>query len=231
MTVDEKQIVPSDFINNEVKTLGFIQNQATLASNFPMLCAEASTTYDILRGRSHNTKFSFGCELALQIEGSSRTVFVEGLIENNYSPATYALSICDSKESGKSVIRKFHFDYDPNAKDSIDKKPLYHLQYGGKTTPRLERAGLSSEHLQDWLSVPRIPHFPINLALLLDFIFNEFPSEETKKVSEQSEWRDLIKKNEELLLKPYYSNINQFFSSSHSSSFLFRELVYGNDGS
>jgi hypothetical protein len=230
MSIDKQQIPSSDFIKNEIQTLGFIKAQTSVANSFPELCAEASSAYSLYTGKhkkSAPTSFDFGCELKMEIENATRSLFIEVNVQQNYSLATYALSMCDSDIEGKKLIRKFHFDYDPQGNSSIDKKPKYHLQYGGKTTPKLQDNGISAEPLHDWLSVPRLSISPINLALLLDMVFNEFPSEETKRVIEKSEWRNMVKTNEDKILVPYFTGIGKFISGNHKSTCLFRDFAYG----
>lgn len=230
MSIDQHQIASPDFIKNEVQTLGFIRAQTSVASSFPELFTQAASVYSLYIGMhksSAPTSFNFGCELKIEIENASRSLFIEANVQQNYSLATYALSMCDSDTDERTLIRKFHFDYDPQGDSSTDKKPKYHLQYGGKTTPKLQDNGISAEPLHDWLSVPRLPISPVNLALLLDMVFNEFPSEATKRVIEKSEWRDMIKTNEDKILVPYFTGIGKFISSNHKSTCLFRDFAYG----
>jgi hypothetical protein len=232
ISIDQKQITSAEFIKNEVKTLEFLKAQPFVASCFPELSAEADIIHNIYIGRykkSTPTEFSFGCELKMEIENKNRSLFIEAKVLQDYSPATYALSMCDSDGEQKNLIRKFHFDYDPQSNSSTDKKPKYHLQYGGKATPKLVENDISAEYLHDWLSVPRLSIIPINLALLLDTIFNEFPSEATKKITEESKWREMIKTNEEKILLPYFKNVSQFLNSNHKSNYLFRDFVYGEE--
>lgn len=230
MSIDQYQIASPDFIKNEVQTLGFIKAQSSVATSFPELHTEAATSYSLYNGKhkkSAPTDFNFGCELKMEIEKISRSLFIEATVKQNYALATYALSLCDSDTEEKKLIRKFHFDYDPQGNSSIDKKPKYHLQYGGKATPKLQKNGISADPLHDWLSVPRFSINPVNLALLLDMVFNEFPSEATKRVIEKSEWRDMIKTNEDKVLVPYFNGISKFIRSNHKSTRLYRDFAYG----
>lgn len=230
MSIDKEQIPSADFIHNEVKTLGFLRAQASVAKSFPELYTKANTAYSFYSGvlkKTTPTCFKFGCELKMEIENKNRSLFIEAYVRQNYSLATYALCMCDSDNEEKKLIRKFHFDYDPKGNSSVNKKPKYHLQYGGKATPGLISNGISAGHLYEWLSVPRLSITPINLALLLDIVFNEFPSEVTQRVIEKSEWRDMIKANEDNVLVPYFLNVSQFINSAHNSTYLFRDFVYG----
>jgi hypothetical protein len=89
-------------------------------------------------------------------------------------------------------------------------------------------ASVVDKKIQPWLSIPRMNFSPINLALLLDLIFVEFKSPITNNIVERREWRELIKANEDLMLKSYYNSINNFFTrGSHSTDNLFRDFSYG----
>ena len=123
-------------------------------------------------------------------------------------------------------MRKFHFDYAPK-KALEDKKPIYHLQYGGKATPMMKELEVEDDQILPWLSSPRIISIPVNLALLLDMVFCEFSSEVTNGITERREWRDFIKYNEELILCPFYGRVNQFLTSEHKFDFLLRDFYYG----
>ena len=227
MCIDGKRMASEEFIKNEVKTLGIIQGQTSIATHFRDLHQQASYTYSLYEGKKPGSiPFRFDCELKMEIEKRKQILFIEAEVRQNYSFVTYALCMCEDTEQ-KTLMRKFHFDYDPQVNASASKKPKYHLQYGGKATPSLKKNDISTKDLQDWLSVPRLSFTPINLALFLDIVFNEFPSEHTQRVIENKEWREMIKTNEENVLLPYFRNVNQFISSGHKSYYLFRDFVYG----
>jgi hypothetical protein len=136
------------------------------------------------------------------------------------------LAFCESDENSSKLIRKYHFDYDKSINDM--KKPLYHLQYGGKLSPNMIYCNVTDDNDYSWLSIPRINFTPINLALLIDFIFVEFKSPVTESIIERTEWRQFIKTNEELMLQGYYKCVNQFFSrGNHTANKLFRDFSYG----
>jgi hypothetical protein len=166
MSIDQNQIASPDFIKNEVQTLGFIKAQTSVASSFPELSAEAASVYSLYIGRHKNsapTNFNFGCELKMEIETATRSLFIEANVQQNYSLATYALSMCDSDTDEKTLIRKFHFDYDPQGNSSTDKKPKYHLQYGGKTTPNYKTMVFPQSHCTIGC---RFPDYPLARSIL-----------------------------------------------------------------
>ena len=48
------------------------------------------------------------------------------------------------------------------------------------------------------------------------------------RLIEKDEWRNLVKYNEDFLLKDFYKNIYFFFSGKHhKSNFLYRDLKHG----
>ena len=158
----------------------------------------------------------------------TRRIVIEAQIKHNFSLVSYVLSICENNEPPFHLIRKFHFDYAiPNPKE--DPKPVYHIQYGGELSPQLETLEIDVAEMQPWLSTPRIRFYPFNLALLLDMVFNEFRSDETVSIVERSEWRDFIKTNEEIVLKPFYEGVANFLNGSHSSNYLLRDFYYGKE--
>lgn len=232
MSIDAGHVSYDEFVKNEVKTLGFLSGFASIISEFPSLSSQAYLFYNQYKDKRRigEIDFTFNCEMEMEIEGRKKEetlILIETCIKRNYTEATYALTICENKTEPKELIRKFHFDYDPQSNSNSHKKPKYHLQYGGTATPKIGEHKISMDRIHSWLSVPRLVFAPINLALLLDYIFIEFPSKETNQITEKSEWRDLIKSNEEKILKTYYENLNRFMIGNHSSKSLLREYFYG----
>lgn len=227
MSIFKEHLSYTDFVGNEIKTLGFIQGLTQINQSFNDLANKSQILFHQYSGRKNSDiAFQFKCDLNMLVEKQDKTIFIEALLRPNFSEAVYVLSICDQSLIPPKIMRKFHFDFAPVV-DKNDRKPVYHLQYGGKPTPRMKELNVDDEHILPWLSSPRINSTPINLALLLDMIFCEFPSEPTYKIIGTKEWRDLIKNNEDLVTKLYYKNIAKFFTSTHKSDFLFRDFYYG----
>lgn len=238
MGISANHLSYSDFVKNEIKTLGVIQGLTSLVSSFPILSSNASTFFNVYKNKGKRSKtiknnkhiidhpFKFNSELELDIEGKRKKIIIEVLVQPNFSEVTYQLIILELEGVLPTLMRKFHFDFAPYVKAS-DKQPVYHLQYGGHATPKMVEKEIEDSHILPWLSVPRIAIAPMNFALFLDMILCEFKSEATNKISETNEWRQLIKTNEDLLIKCYYERIGNFFTSNHKSSFLFRDFCYG----
>jgi len=230
MSINAKHPEYIEFLTNELKTLKILMDNSYIKSNLSSLQNSASQTYykykAIKSQTLKNQIFDFHCVLDLYIERKLKKVVVEAKIIPDFSFATYVLAICKLESSYCSLIRKFHFDYAPPITGQ-NKKPVYHLQYGGKLSPKLKEMVISVDQLNPWLSAPRINSTPINLALLLDMVFSEFVSEITHCIKERSEWRELIKNDEDFILKPFYKGVDHFLNSEHSSNYLLKDFYYG----
>lgn len=219
------------FIKNEQKSLKVLFNDPFIAKNLPELAERANTIYyEYYKIKDKNLKtlpFEFSTDFNIVIENEERKVVIETLVQPDFTHVSYVLSICQNCEEPLTLIRKFHFDYAIPIHNDIDRKPVYHFQFGGEQSPRLAGLNISVENLQPWLSSPRITHIPINLALLLDMVFFEFRSEITNGIVERKEWRDFIKSNEDFLLAPYYNRVKWFITNKHKYDFLIRDYCYG----
>lgn len=228
MSINKKNLSYEEFLKNEIKTLKTISGFTQVANSFPDLRLQSERTLLQYANRKNYSKLglNFGCQIELLIENKIMGVTLEALIEPGFSQSSYALNIYDQNKTPPLLIRKFHFDYAPNISKK-SKQPIYHLQYGGKPTPKMTELQIDDSHIQNWLSSPRLFNTPVNLALFIDLVFCEFSSETTDKIIDSTEWRNLIKNNEDKIFKGYYERIKEFFSSSHKSNFLFRDFYYG----
>lgn len=231
-----------DFIRNEIKTLQHFRSQPTINSNIPELAAMSNRIFDTYHYANDDilqkSGFEFNCETKLPIQGYEKIVLIEGFVKPNFSDLSYQFAICHPEgsediETGEVVtdenrlIRKFHFDYAANGYTQTVKKPIYHLQHGGSQNIGLRSINVSAGP-HKWIEVPRFQYIPINLALMMDLVFSEFPSVATQKARDNDQWRSLMKKNEEFILKPYYDNLSAFLASDqHSANKLLRDFYYG----
>jgi hypothetical protein len=60
------------------------------------------------------------------------------------------------------------------------------------------------DHMHVRLSEPRIFFWPMSLALLIDMALREFPDQDSTRFREDSYWRGLIRKQETLVLRPFF---------------------------
>lgn len=234
MSIYQEHLSYVDFIKNEIRTLNLLQGFTHLAGKLDNINSQAYQYYNIYLGKEKQNRleqiaFEFKCNFNLIVENGVRRFFVECLVAPDFSETSYMLAVCENDGDQPQIIRKFHFDY-AKPKDGEISKPVYHFQYGGRGRPTFGNRKLDIEHMQPWLSNPRITYTPMSLAILLDSIFFELKdqNESTNGLVERREWRDLVKHNEDVILKPYYRRISTFINSTdHKFDFLLRDFYYG----
>ena len=216
----------TEFKNNELKTLQYLNARLRLLKDYTDLANEISTAYFRYKSKK-NTDFifDFHVEFDMEVQEAFHKVIIGAYVKGDFDMCTYFLAVLGKDDESEQVIRKYHFDY---AKPSIPTKqpvPTYHLQYGGELSDHF--GDRKDTHLLSWLSVPRLTYSPVNLALLLDLMFCEFNTIETKKISQDVEWRCLVMENERFLIHQYYSSIyTHINSTAYSKTSLIRDYCY-----
>lgn len=232
MTINDNHPNFFKFIRNEHKTLLFLQNNTFVGSKLNSLYVSAKKAIALFPKLEDkylkNFSFLFDCDLEISIENRIRKLIIECQVTPNFDLVNYVVSICDKCDGDYSIMRKFHFDYAPLSINDREKKPIYHMQYGGKASPALINLNVNLDSIFPFLSTPRLFHYPVNLAILLDMIFTEFKSEPTEMLIKDDRWKKLIKENEDELLVPYIKNIGRFVTSgNHKNDYLIRDFYYG----
>jgi hypothetical protein len=98
------------------------------------------------------------------------------------------------------VLRRFHLDIHTDPSDIVEKRPICHIQYGGKAK-ELE----AYHYCQDsWLDKPRFPSPPFDVLLLLYMILRQFQG--SAKFVDR-DWLALIRKSEKLIWGAYYDQV------------------------
>lgn len=223
-------IRPDDnsFKLNELKTCEYLANYGLLRQDFPSLDADINAFFQKYRGIKDYTDISLKLHSSfkMKVEKHDHQIIIGANIEGTNSINSYFFAICD--KDNRELIRKFHFDYQPPSIRTKQKVPVFHLQYGGKSSPEITELQLSDHKLDKWLSLPRLSYSPMNLALLLDILFCEFRMAETDKIVESPEWRTLILDNEKFLVNNYISNIHSHLTSQkYGNKYLLRDYYYG----
>ena len=147
--------------------------------------------------------------------------------DNNILDTT-SLYVAICKKGDPKPLRKYHFDYAPSALSHRQPHPVFHLQYAGKLPPRLRDMDIDDSHMEPWLSEPRLCYFPMSLALLINLVLKEFPDDNNVKLTETWEWRQLVKKNEDLILRPFFKGCQTFFSQDKRGKLFINDFYYGN---
>jgi len=218
------------FRTNELTTLRFFKDDSSLQEEFPSLATQAYASYYQLS--NVRTPFSFETEIEIRIDKKQghAHVGVNSFYDDfkNFVGLSYYLAVCEVKSPRHRLLRKYHFDYVLAETYRRQPHPIFHLQYAGKLSKRLQDLQIEHEHLDAWLSEPRLFFTPMSLALLVNIVLKEFPNERTEKIIERSDWRKLIIDNENFLLAPYYACCHNFISRPQRTQLFTNEFCYGN---
>lgn len=230
MKIDECYPEPQKILKCERETLGFLKDDHTVQSHFNDLANHAGIYY-FKNKDSKGIPFRFESHFDISKKDwkgyaniSSEIVTQDG---NCFKSVSYNLTIYENNETSSRVLRKFHFDYAPSRINYRHPHPVFHLHYGGRLSGELKNMNLVESHLCQKFDSPRICYYPISLALLINFVLMEFPDEKNKKFLERSEWRTLIRRNEKLILAPFFKKCHEFFNRKSNQIFI-SDFCYGN---
>ncbi len=235
MKIDHWYPAPIKLINCEFDTLEFLKDSSFCYEKLPILANDAYTYYSKQYKRDRKYNFEFESNFDIKVDGKDGTTHIGALIKSKdgstFENITHYLVICKKEGTKKRLLRKYHFDYAPSHLDHRQPHPVFHLQDGGKLSQKLKRMNIYDSDLDPrdfWLSEPRLCCMPISLALLVNLILKEFPDEKNHELIEKSEWRDLVKKNEELILSPFFEGCRKFFSRDDKNKLFVNDFYYGN---
>ena len=222
---------PKQLLECERETLQFLKDHLKDQEQFAELANEAKVYYFKTKYRANTTPFYFESRFGIKIEGRDGYAHISSEIEKNegkFQKISHNLAIYEQSNNTTKILRKFHFDYDPPGTIHRQPHPIFHLQYAGKLSKRLRTMNPDASDLNMDLNGPRLCYFPTSLALLIHFILIEFPSEENKKLSELSIWREMVRRNEKEILAPFFRNCHLFFSNRCNNSLFINDFYYGN---
>ena len=139
--------------------------------------------------------------------------------------SSYQLTICLDPSLPSPILRKVHFDFEhPGESNTRDRKPIYHMQVGGKLGKHLENQGyrrIDLEIMHPWCEKPRIPSFPPSLALLLHWFLLEFRGNQlVMDVLNTPEWKSLVRKVEREYLGPIVTQFGRKLTAADDAGFL-----------
>lgn len=118
--------------------------------------------------------------------------------------------ICDKTDTVKKALTTFHLDRhicNNDDNEPVEPHPFYHLQFGGKNLideygDKIDTGGLLV------LETPRIAHHPMEIILGLDYlIFNFYPNIRKRLMNGNQEYRRLVEKYQDKIIKPYFFSI------------------------
>ena len=217
---------PQAHIKHELDTLKFICDRADLFSQ-ELCCLYGRAKYSYYMLKERKNMFIFSSKLDITYNEREEEVFIGVNInsENNrYEELTYYFAVCDKID--KRILLKIHYDFSGCDTTTKQKHPISHLQIGGRLPSELKNLNYDYSLSQD-LDEPRLFHQPMTFALILNLIFNEFPNESYNKIKERSEWRDIIHRDEKLILSNFYQSCHSFISNSHGDKLFTSDFCYG----
>lgn len=97
------------------------------------------------------------------------------------------------KAQRKRVMLRFHFDLGNKDQEG----PKYHLQIGGK--------GQATDYAwlpENW-KLPRFAHYPVNLALVCEFVGRTFFPKAFERIAEEPTWKNAVMTAEKTYLLPF----------------------------
>lgn len=226
----------------DYKFLEFCRQDATVASKYPELCAEAGRAS--VYYREHNKEpIVFESFLELYDESNNKDyILFFGVTQKSdtngdLTDINYHFCKCLKEECDTSpVVRKYHFDSISANKAVKKPHPLVHIQYAGKPTKLMEEKGFCVEKMKGMypkIEGPRLPFMPMTLCILVNLIFKEYPTESSIKIMENNYWRAILYDCETSIIKTYYDCIYNFLNDNRShkaktnlltSNFLYNDL-------
>lgn len=182
-----------------------------------------------LEKREHQNNcidFTFPFDTRLENKGKWQRVklhaeirFASGRLESDI----FTVEIFGEKGSKDehNVIRRIHFDVAiPYVEKNKVEHPVYHVQFAGKS-----RDSMSDElKEQKQFSFPRIPYRPLSIALFVDMAIRELGTVDLKAMIKNGNWRSVVRKSEDLMLAPFFSNLKD--RRERDPNFIFSDLYY-----
>lgn len=220
---------PNELIKSELSVLEYLRSSTYVQEKQPRAAHDVNTYY--LRNSGSRTGFDFesyfdtwhahmpGRRIGYRggrEPASNVRLFVAARIGakgREFTSVSYCLSVCRLRPAHPSprlsILRKFHFDVATAEKATRRQQhPRCHLQYCGSMLPLMRDLGCTQGQLDQMhpkLSEPRIFFQPMSLALLIDMAMREFPDDASKRFRQNHNWRGLVRAQEALVLRPFYS--------------------------
>ena len=191
-------------------TVECIRNQPEIRSENNEFCSSIDRIFYQLSGKNVSG-FHFNGFFCSMIDGHEHNVRAGGNVrfsQGELQEQSYWIEVFGMKDSDRSskILYRIHFDVAvPGVDKNKELHPLYHLQLGGK--PR--DADYIDDERQHW-SIPRIPYFPLSLALFLEIVFREFGGELVRnRFIKSNSWRNIVAENEKKMLGAFAQTFRQ----------------------
>ena len=232
---------PKDLIQSEVSILEYLRGNRYIKEKHPQFAVDAENYY--ARYKDSRSGFEFHSYFDVwhaPVKGRlkpnarltlSARIELEGRKLTNVS---YCLSVCRIQSTDPrarmTILRKFHFDVTvATTQQRRQEHPQCHLQYCGEMVPYMTTIGCRANQLDQMhpsLSEPRILFSPMSLGLLIDMALHEFPDQNSAKFREDSYWRGLLRKQEDLILRPFYEKCVEVIKNTNRENRTLADAFY-----
>ncbi len=113
----------------------------------------------------------------------------------------------------RRVILRFHFDLKESNGKQLE--PKYHFHVGGRCRTNDENCWLPEQ-----IDIPRFPCPPMDLILICEFLLINFFPKESEQLRKYPEWQSLVRKSQDLFLKPYYEDCKEKYLKDENETLL-----------
>ena len=140
--------------------------------------------------------------------GRNKTESVAGIERNGWPESTgirtLNLTLEIINESNGNLIHRSHIDLATrNLKGKYQDGPIFHLQFGGKSSAKENEPDVFKLRRPRWL------HPPMELILMTEMLIANFYPEQWNKLKKQDNWKVLVTDSQMLCYKPYFDIANE----------------------
>ena len=198
-------------------TVECIRNQREVRAENNEFCCSIDQLFSQLSNKKA-TGFQFNGILCSIIDDYEHNVRVGGRVgfsKGELQNQSYWIEVFGKKDSDNSnkILYRIHFDVAvPGVDKNKELHPLYHVQLGGQSRDD----NFIDDEMTHW-SIPRIPYFPLSLALFLEIVFREFGGELVRnRFIKSNAWRRIVASNERRMLSAFARTFRQVSSKTVS---------------
>lgn len=214
----------AEYLAQEKETIKYLMMRPAL-NKYGKFRSDLCGIYDKLRSASTRCiTWEFLFETKLEKQEKRHCIKLSGQVKFDERRLTFSSHCIEifgevgTKDEG-SVIRQMHFDvafpWEMNKKDH----PLYHVQCDGKYDIDCHKDKNACH-----ISLPRIPFYPLSLALFLNMAIKELGPEDLKVLIAVGKWKEIVRSNEDKMIYPFWENVMTRRKKDHS--FIIPDVYY-----
>ena len=135
----------------------------------------------------------------------------------------YAYGFNKNNTNGSELAYSLHFDrhiFTQEDNEPNEVHPMYHFQFGGK---KLKEKNIDMGQAL-FFDAPRIMYHPMEFILGLDFVLSNFFPDIWRKLQDEGEYINILKKYQKYFILPYYKTIVNHFNNTIRSPWSSQEI-------